>query len=136
MSNYLDLLGRLAIGAFFVNEAYDCIARPAATKLKLVAYGLTWQPGLLLWLGAFCVALGSVLLVLGYRSRLAAALLLVYWLPVSFALHPVWNVPADELREVLLSLMRYLAIAGALALIMAHGTGRFAVRKILASANR
>ena len=100
----------------------------------MLSYGITWQPELLLWVGAFCVALGSLLLVLGYRSKLAAVLLLVYWLPVSFALHPVWNTPPGEWREVLLSLLRYLAIAGALLLIVAHGTGRFAVRKILASA--
>lgn len=136
MKHYIDLLGRLLIGAFFVNEAYDCIAKPVTTKAKLVAYGLTWQPELLLWVGAFCVALGSLLLVLGYRSKLAALLLLAYWLPVSFALHPVWNVPGGEMREVLLSLLRYLAIAGALLLIVANGTGRFAVRKILASARR
>ena len=134
MRNVLDLLGRLAIGAFFFNEAYDVIARPVATRAKLVEYGLAWQPELLLWVGAFCVALGSVLLVLGYRSKLAAALLLAYWLPVSLALHPLWNVPPAEWRGVLLSLLRYLAIAGALLLIVAHGTGRFAVRKILASA--
>ena len=134
MKNYLDLFGRLAIGAFFVNEAYDCLARPVTTKAKLIEYGLTFQPGLLLWGGAFCVALGSVLLILGYRSKLAAALLLVYWLPVSVALHPLWDTPPAEMREALLSLMRYLAIAGGLLLIVAHGTGRFAVRKILASA--
>ena len=136
MKNVLDLIGRLLVGGFFINEAYDCIARPVTTKAKMVSYGITWQPELLLWVGAFCVALGSLLLVLGYRSRLAAALLLVYWLPVSFAVHPLWNVPVGELREVGLSLLRYLAIAGALLLIVAHGTGRYAVRKVLAAANR
>ena len=134
MSGVLDLIGRVAIGAFFLNEAYDVIARPATTKAKMIGYGLTWQPELLLWLGACCVALGSLLLVLGYRSKLAAVLLLLYWLPVSFALHPVWEVPPGEWRGVWLSLLRYLAIAGALVLIVAHGTGRYAVRKILASA--
>ncbi len=134
MKNYLDLVGRLAVGAFFVNEAYDCIARPARTKLKMMSYGLTWQPELMLWAAAFCLALGSLLLVLGYRSRLAAVLLLCYWLPVSFAINPFWEVSGEELRETLLSLMRYLAIAGALMLIAAHGTGRFAIRKLLASA--
>ena len=42
--------------------------------------------------------------------------------------------PRDEVRETLLGLMRYLAIAGALLLVVAHGTGKFAVRKLLASA--
>ncbi len=134
MKHYLDLLGRLSVGAFFINEAYDCIAHPVRTKAKMVEYGLSVQPELLLWGGAFCLALGSLLLVFGYRSRLAAVLLLVYWLPVSFALNPFWEVHGEELRETLLSLMRYLAIAGALLLIVAHGTGRFAVKKLLASA--
>ncbi len=134
MKHYLDLLGRLTVGAFFIGEAYDCIAHPVGTKAKMLNYGISWQPELLLWAGAMCLALGSLLLVFGYRSRLAAVLLLMYWLPVSFAVNPFWDVPGGEVRETLLSLMRYLAIAGALLLIVAHGTGRFAVRKLLASA--
>lgn len=134
MKNYYDLLARLAIGAFFIDEAYDCIAKPVTTKAKMMSYGITWHPELLIWGAAFCLVLGSLLLVLGYRSRLAAALLLVYWLPVSFVVNPFWDVPPDEVRETLLGLMRYLAIAGALLLVLAHGTGKFAVRKLLASA--
>lgn len=134
MKNYLDLIGRLAVGAFFVNEAYDCIAKPLRTKAEMALYGITWHPDLLLWTSAFFLTLGSILLVLGYRSRFAALLLLAYWLPVSFILNPFWHVPHEELRQTLLGLMQHLAIAGALMLIIAHGTGRFAVKKILASA--
>ena len=134
MRNLLDLIGRLSLGALFVIEAYDCIARPIRTKAAMASYGITWAPDLVLWTASGALALGSILLVIGYRSRLAAALLLAYWLPLSFIVNPFWAVPAEELRLTLLSLVRYLAIAGALFLIVAHGTGGYAVRKVLASA--
>ena len=134
MRNTLDLLGRLALSALFLNEAYNCIARPKHTMGQMAAYGITWNPELLLWTSAALLVLGSVLLVIGYRSRLAAVLLLMYWLPLCFVLDPFWQVPADEVRLSLLGLMRNLAIAGALLLVVAHGTGAYAVRKVLASA--
>ncbi len=134
MRNLLDLIGRLALGALFVNEAYDCIARPLHTKAVMAQFGLTWNPDLLLWTSAILLALGSLLLVIGYRSRFAAVLLLAYWLPLSFVLNPFWAVPAEDVRLTLLGLMKSLAIAGALLLVLAHGTGNYAVRKVLASA--
>ena len=134
MRNALDLVGRVALGALFVNEAYDVIARPVRTRAAMAEYGLHWQPDVLIWTSAVCLALGSLLLVIGYRSRLAALLLLLYWLPLSFIVNPFWSVPADEVRVTLLGLVRSLAIAGALLLVIAHGTGRYAVRKVLASA--
>ena len=134
MRNALDLVGRVALGALFVNEAYDVIARPTHTRATMAEYGLNWQPDLLLWTAAVCLVFGSLLLVIGYRSRLAALLLLLYWLPLSFIVNPFWSVPTEALRETLLGLVRYLAIAGALLLVIAHGTGRYAVRKVLASA--
>ena len=135
MKDTLDLIGRILLGFFFANEAYDCIVRPERTRLKMAEFGLTWQPEMWIWLAAIFLVLGSVMLIIGYRSRLAALFLLAYWLPLSFLVHPFWATPYEDLQPTFLSLMRYLAIAGALLLIVAHGTGKYAVRKILASTN-
>lgn len=134
MRDYIDLAGRLALGTLFVYEAYDSIAHVRSTKALMADYGLTWNQDLLLWAAVFCLVVGSVMLVLGYRSKLAAVFLLAYWLPVTFIANSFWNETGLDFRAEALSFMHSLAIAGGLLLVVAHGTGRFAVRKLLATA--
>lgn len=134
MRDLIDLIGRLAFGALFVHEAYDTIAHPKSTKALMTEYGLTFGQDLLLWGGATCLVLGSLMLVLGYRSKLAAFFLLVYWVPVTFIVHSFWNEQGAALRAEALDFVEAFAIAGGLLLVLAHGTGRYAVRKLFATA--
>ena len=134
MRDIIDLCGRVALGIFFGYRAYDAIVHPGQMRDLMTDYGITWSQGLWLYGAIVFLVFGSVMLMFGYRSRLAAALLLAYWLPVSLIVYSFWDAPVDELREQLTLLMGNLAIAGGLMLIVAHGTGRLAVRKILATA--
>ena len=134
MKDYIDLIGRIALGTLFVYEAYDSIAHVGQTKALMADYGITWNQDFVLWSAVFFLVVGSVMLVLGYRSKLAAVFLLLYWLPVTFIANSFWNETGAELRIEALDFMHSLAIAGGLLLVVAHGTGRFAVRKLLATA--
>jgi len=134
MKHYLDLFARLLLSLFFGYEAYDTFAHVADTREKMSEFGLTFAPNLLLWGSVVCLVLGSILLAVGYRSKLAAFLLFIYWVPVSLIAYAFWNETGQQLRIEALLLMSRMAIAGALLLVMAHGTGRFAVKKLLATA--
>ena len=134
MRDYVDVVGRLGLAILFAHEAYDTLAHVADTRAVMTQYGITWNQNLLLYLSAALLTFGSLMLALGYRSRLAAAMLLAYWLPVSLIVYSFWDAPADEARIQLRLLMDHFAIAGGLFLVIANGTGRFAVRKLLATA--
>lgn len=134
MRDTIDLVGRLALGTLFVYEAYDSVAHVRSTRALMAEYGLTWNQDLLLGSAVLLLVLGSLMLVLGYRSKLAAFFLLLYWLPVTFIANAFWNETGEALRVAALDFMHSLAIAGGLLLVVAHGTGRFAVRKLLATA--
>lgn len=134
MKHYADLVARLLLGLFFGHEAYDTFAHLGDTRALMDRFGLTFAQDALLWGGVVFLVLGSLMLALGYRSRLAALLLLLYWLPVSFIAYAFWNETGAQLRFEALVLMQRMAIAGALLLVVAHGTGRFAVKKLLATA--
>ncbi len=134
MKDYIDLLGRLLLGFLFSHEAYDMIAYLVDTKERMSRYGLTWRQEELVYVAVAILVLGSVLLIIGYRSKLAATLLLSYWVPITFIVYPFWNAPPPEGRELALRFMENMAVAGGLLMILAHGTGGFAVRKIFARA--
>ena len=134
MKHYADLIARLLLGLFFGHEAYDTFASLSSTRALMDRFGITFAQDVLLWGSVVFLLLGSLMLALGYRSRLAAILLLVYWIPVSLIAYAFWNETGEQLRFEALILMQRMAIAGALLLVVAHGTGRFALKKIFATA--
>ena len=74
------------------------------------------------------------MVLLGYRAKFGAVLLLLYWVPVTFLAHSYWNDPIEVQRIESLFFMKNLAIAGGLLMIWANGTGKYSIRRIFATA--
>ncbi len=133
MKNLVDLIGRILLSFIFLYDAYDSIFYFKATKDKMTFYGLTWNQDLLLAGAIFLLLLGGLLVLFGYRARLGAVLLLLYWIPVTFIVHSFWNDPEPERRLQAILFSKNLAIIGGLLMIWANGTGAYSVRRILAT---
>ena len=134
MKHWLDLMGRIFLATIFLFEAYDSIWYFAETKEKMTIYGLTWQQDLLLVSAIVGLILGGVLVLIGYRATLGAVLLLAYWVPVTFIVHDFWNLPpGEELRLESILFMKNLAITGGLLIMVVNGSGRYSVRRLLAT---
>lgn len=148
MKDILDLIGRILLGFIFLFDAYDSIFFFAETKTKMLSYGLSWNPNFLLVSSIVLLSLGGILLVTGYRVRLGVILLLMYWIPVTFIIHPYWSFPPDcvgdfpcsdqlenyrRLQSVLFT--KNLAIIGGLLLVYTNGIhSKFRIRRIFATA--
>lgn len=127
----MSLLGRLCLASFFIYEAYDSLKFVKATKLKMTQYGLTWQQDLLFWSAICLLIIGAIFLALGYRARFAAVCLLLYWIPLTFILHPFWQFPGAEQRVHATFFMRDIAIIGGLLMVYVHGSGKYSVKRLL-----
>lgn len=150
MKNIIDLIGRMLLAFIFLYEAYDSIFFFKATKQKMLEYGLTWQPELLLYGGTIVLVLGGLMVLSGYRSSFGAALLLLYWIPVTFIVHDYWKLPFDCMMEYncpnvplqgeaiyrrlqAILFMKNLAIMGGLLMIWVNGSGRLSIRRLFAT---
>jgi len=133
MKHFLDLLGRIFISLIFLFEALDSAWYFQDTKDKMTSYGITWNQHLWLYGGIVILALGGVLVLLGYRAKLGALLLLAYWVPVTLIVHSFWNDPEDIRRIQSVFFMRNLAIVGGLLLIYVNGSGKYSIRRIFAT---
>ena len=134
MKDIIDLLARVLIAFIFLYEAYDSIAFFKLTKEKMLSYGLTWQPDLLLTGGIFLLILGGILVLIGYRSGFGATLLLLYWIPVTFIVHAWWGETIPEVRRLeSLQFMKNLAIIGGLLIIIVNGSGRYSIKRLFAT---
>src|SRR6187455_2930810 len=123
MNNWLPLLGRVLMCALFLKSAYGKIMNPAelATKLAEKAMPL---PDVLAWVVIAMELTFTVMILIGYKTRLAALGLVIWLIPVTFVMHP----PNDD--KQLGAFMKNLAIIGGLLFIAKSGAGEWAVEKV------
>ena len=71
--------------------------------------------------------LGSLALLAGFGTRVAALVLAVFTLAASFFFHAYWAVPADQAYVTQLMFFKNLAIVGGLLALAANGAGKWSL---------
>ena len=133
MKDILDLIARICVSVIFLYEAYDSVAFGQATKARMTDYGITWQQDYLFVFAVTFLIVGAIFMLIGYRAKFAAVLLLLYWVPLTFIVHSFWNDDESIRRIQSIFFMRNIAIAGGLLMIYVHGSGKYSVRRLLDS---
>ncbi len=133
MKHIIDLVGRIFIAVIFLFEAYDSFRYWEETKRQMTESGLTWQQDMLLTCGISALVLGGILLLIGYRTTFGTILLLLYWIPVTMIVHDFWNHEPPELRLQSILFMKNLAITGGLLIVLVNGSGRYSIKRLLAT---
>ncbi len=133
MKDIFDLIGRGLISFIFFFESYDKLFFMHATRDTMTAYHILWKQDFLIYGSCFCLTLGALLILLGYRSALGAFLILMYWIPVTFILDKFWDAPDADRRNLSLHFMKNIAIAGGLLMVLVNGSGRYSVKRLLAT---
>jgi len=131
MKDWADLIGRIFIAFMFLNEAFDSLFHKTKNIDTLLAYGIDWRPNLLINVSIVLLVLGGIMVLLGYFSRFGATLLLLYWIPFTIIVYSYWNDPEDLRRFHALMFTRNLAICAGLLFIIANGSGKFSVRRLI-----
>ena len=117
----LTLLGRVLVSAIFLLSGASKLAAPAAMVGYIQSVGLPF-PQLALGLAVLVELGGGLALVLGYRTRLVAAILAVFSAATALAFHA--NL-ADQNQFI--HFFKNIAMAGGLLQIVAYGAGRFSL---------
>ncbi|HUR31736.1 MAG TPA: DoxX family protein [Saprospiraceae bacterium] len=131
MYHLLDLIGRIMMSAIFVFEAIDSIMYAEQTKKTMADYGILWRQDLLLYGSITILIVGALMLLIGYRVKLGAWLLLIYWIPVTCLVYSFWNDPVETQRLNAIFFMRNIAIAGGLLIIASNGAGKYSIKRIM-----
>src|SRR5256885_12388788 len=117
----IALTGRVLLAAIFMMSGLGKVAAPAATLAYMKAAGLPFAPvGLA---GAALIELGGGLaLILGYRTRVAAAVLAAFALVTAAIFH---SALGDQ--NQLIHFFKNVAMAGGLLQVAAFGGGRLSL---------
>jgi putative oxidoreductase len=121
------LAARILISAIFLQGAFGKIAGWSGQLAYMQGHGMRVAVAPLLGLALIIEAAGSLCLLLGYRARIAAAVMSGYLVIVSVMLHDFWASPAARAGLQQTEFLKNLAIAGGLLMIAAFGPGRIAI---------
>jgi putative oxidoreductase len=120
----VTVLGRVLLATiFFMSAAGNKIPNFNTVVGYMETAGVPAAPFVLVGAIVFLIA-GSVSLVLGYRARLGAGLLLVFLVLATYYFHGFWRIADPQAQqEQVIQFMKNLSIMGAMLFIIANGSG-------------
>ncbi len=127
MKDIIDLIARILLSGLFLLAAARYSLYFSNTIEDMVAHGIA-RPALWLYASLFCMILGGILVLIGYRAKFGATLLLLFMIPSTLIFHTELT---NELQQTMF--VKNLAIIGGLMTIYVNGSGKYSVRKLLAS---
>lgn len=118
-------LGRVLFALIFVASVVGHFS--SAQISEAAAHGVPLAT-LLVPLAGLIALVGGVSVLLGYRARFGALLLLVFLVPVTLVMHKFWGL-ADPQMAMLqkAQFMKNTSLIGACLLLMYHGSGPYSL---------
>jgi len=119
MSNFLDLLGRVFISSIFLLSGYNKIFNYSGTISWMEGFGI---PGFLLAPTIILEFILPLLIIIGYRTQLAAFLLAIFCVATGLIFHLDLS---DQMQTI--QLLKNLGLAGGFLFISVNGPKEWAV---------
>lgn len=122
IQNSLNFIGRLLFVALFLPAGIGKLTGFAGTVGYISSVGLP-LPALGAVLALVVEIGGSVALLLGYQTRIAALVLAAFTLVASFFFHAYWSAPEAQAFVTQLLFFKNIAVVGGLLVLAAQGAG-------------
>jgi putative oxidoreductase len=126
IQNPLNFAARLLMVALFLPAGIGKLTGFAGTVGYISSVGLPF-PTLAAAVAAIVEIVGSLALLAGFGTRIAALVLAAFTLVASFFFHNYWGVPADQAFMQQLLFFKNIAVVGGLLAIAANGAGAWSL---------
>ena len=127
LQRYLPLIGRIAIAWLFVPAGWGKLgAGFAGTVGYIGSKGLPFAT-VLAGIALAIELLAGLAVLVGFKTRWAAALLALFTLGAAVFFHNYWGVPADQQMMQKINFDKNIAIFGGLMFLVAWGAGALSV---------
>ena len=121
MINLIDFLARVLISVLFLISAYNKIFNIEGSMNWMSGYGV---PGILIYPTILIEILLPVMIIIGYKVRIAASLLSIFCLLTAFIFHFDF---ADQIQFILF--LKNVGLAGGFLFIVVNGTKEWSLDK-------
>lgn len=121
------LLGRILYSAIFVLSGFSHFTEP------LIQYGASQGvpfPFFLVPLSGLIAILGGLSILLGYKTRYGAWLIVIFLIPVTLMMHPFWAI-ADSSDAMIqqIMFMKNLSMLGGAFILSYFGSGALSLKE-------
>ncbi|HMM52076.1 MAG TPA: DoxX family protein [Burkholderiaceae bacterium] len=120
------LVGRIAMAWLFVPAGWGKIMSLSGTAGYIASKGLP-MPMVLAAIAMVIELVCGLAVLVGYRTRIAAAALAVFTLVAAIFFHNYWTLPADQQMLQKIMFDKNIAIVGGLLFLVGFGPGGFSV---------
>ena len=121
----VELIGRILLSALFLIEGIGKISMQEDVMMYMENYGV---PGILFIPAVILEILFPLLLIVGYKTKLAAFVMALFTFTVAIIFHTDFS---DGMQ--LIFFLKDLAIAGGFMIIIAYGSNKFSLDHLLKS---
>jgi putative oxidoreductase len=124
MCSFCLLLGRICLSALFIMAGIGKFLDYDQTTQYMVAKGFTMVPLFLVVSGAIEI-IGGLSLLLGYRIRYGALLLILFMIPTTLLFSAFWSYEGLEARLQFIQFLKNVSVIGGLLYVLSVGAGKF-----------
>jgi len=119
----LTVFGRLLLCTiFFMAAVGNKIPHFSDVARVMESVGVP-APQLLLVGAIVFLVVGSLSVIVGFKARVGATLLLTFLVLASYYFHPFWKLEGQAQQEQMIHFMKNLSMMGAMLFIVANGSG-------------
>lgn len=119
--NLTSFIGRVLLSLIFIISGFGKIAAPAGTIGYIASVGAP-LPEVAYGIAVFVEVVLGIALLIGYKTRIAAAGIALFTLAAAFLFHANFG---DQIQTIMF--LKNITIVGGLFLIVAHGAGGFSL---------
>jgi putative oxidoreductase len=130
-----SLVGRVMIATIFLMSALgNKIPKFNDVAAYMASEGVPLPQVMLVGAIVFLIA-GSLSVIVGYKARSGAALLLVFLILATYFFHDFWNFEGQEQQTQMIQFMKNLSLMGTMVFLIANGPGKLSLDTWLAGSS-
>lgn len=117
--NYIPLAARICLSLIFLRSGIGKILDFGGTQQQIAGQGMPLALAAVLTVGAIVFELaGALSVLLGYKARWGAILLIIFLVPTTLIFHAFWSDPKQTTQ-----FLKNLALIGGLLMVYYVGSG-------------
>lgn len=122
---FVVLTGRILFSLIFLMSGFGHF------KEQTIQYAASQgviMPHLLVPVSGIIAILGAICIILGFKAKLGAWLIVLFLLPVTFTMHNFWSVSSEQEHQVqMVMFMKNISMLGGALMIAYFGAGPLSV---------
>jgi putative oxidoreductase len=124
---FLVLLGRILFSMIFLMSCMHIFS--SSTVDQAASHGVPLAPILVRIAGVFAVV-GGLSIILGYKARFGAWLIIIFLVPVTLMMHNFWAVSDPMMRQTQqIMFLKNISMLGGAMLIAYFGSGPYSLAR-------